>query len=95
MPTTYAPNAGNSSSEERFLQLFCDTFGPEKAQYVYLQYPFLDIYGGHRTIDFAFKSSEGRIAIEIDGNTWHDPSKVSEDKYHDDLLKQNGKEGAW
>lgn len=89
MATTYASNAGNSGSEEKFLQLFCDTFGPEKAQYVYLQYPFLDIYGGHRTIDFAVKSSEGRIAIEIDGNTWHDPSKVSEDKYHDDLLKQN------
>ena len=80
---------GNSGSEEKFLQLFCDVFGPEKAQYVYLQYPFLDIYGGHRTIDFAMNSSEGRIAIEVDGNTWHDPSKISEDKYHDDLLKQN------
>ena len=38
---------------------------------------------------FAMNSSEGRIAIEVDGNTWHEPSKISEDKYHDDLLKQN------
>ena len=38
---------------------------------------------------FAMDSSEGRIAIEVDGNTWHEPSKISEDKYHDDLLKQN------
>lgn len=89
MQTKMASNMGNSGSEEKFLQLFCDVFGPEKAQYVYLQYPFLDIYGGHRTIDFAMNSSEGRIAIEVDGNTWHEPSKISEDKYNDDLLKQN------
>lgn len=28
--------AGNSSAEEKFIQLFCDTFGPDKGQYVYL-----------------------------------------------------------
>ena len=81
--------AGNSSAEEKFIQLFCDTFGPEKGQYVYLQYPFVDIYGKHRSIDFALKSQLGKVAVEIDGNTWHNPSKVSEDKYTDDLLKQN------
>ena len=71
MATEFAKNAGNSGSEEKFIQLFCEVFGPEKGQYVYLQYPFLDIYGGHRTIDFALNSSKGRIAIEIDGNTLH------------------------
>ena len=54
-----------------------------------MQYPFVDIYGGHRTIDYALHSNEGRIAIEVDGNQWHQPGIVSEDKYHDDLLKQN------
>ena len=49
-------NAGNSGAEEAFVQLFCDVFGPEKGQYVYLQYPFLDIYGKHRTIDFAINT---------------------------------------
>ena len=33
--------------------------------------------------------SESKIAIEIDGETYHNPSKVSENKYADDLLKQN------
>ncbi len=89
MATEYAKKPGNSGAEEKFIQLFCEVFGPEKGQYVYLQYPFLDIYGGHRTIDFAMNSAEGRVAIEVDGNTWHSPAKVSEDKYHDDLLKQN------
>ena len=40
-------------------------------------------------IDFAIKTPEGKVAIEVDGNTWHDPQKISDDKYHDDLLKQN------
>ena len=82
-------NTGNSGSEDKFIELFCDTFGAEKGQYVYLQYPMVDIYGGHRSIDFALQMPDGRVAIEVDGNTWHQPGKVSEAKYHDDLLKQN------
>lgn len=89
MPTIRANRQGNSSAEERFIELFCDVFGPERGQYVYMQYPFVDIYGGHRTIDYALHSSDGCIAIEVDGNQWHQPGIVSEDKYHDDLLKQN------
>ncbi len=89
MSTELSNNAGNSGAEEKFVQLFCDVFGAEKGQYVYLQYPFTDIYGKHRSIDFAIKTEFGKIAFEIDGETWHNPSKVSQDKYIDDLLKQN------
>jgi len=72
---TVTKSSGNSGSEDRFIELFCDTFGPEQDQYVYLQYPFVDIYGGHRTIDFALKMPDGRVAIEVDGNTWHQPAE--------------------
>ena len=82
-------STGNSGSEDRFIELFCEAFGAEKGQYVYLQYPMVDIYGRHRTIDFAVNLPDGKIAIEVDGNTWHQPGKISTDKYHDDLLKQN------
>lgn len=54
-----------------------------------MQYPCTDIYGRHRTIDFAFQTDSGKIAVELDGTIWHDPTNVSEDKYEDDLLKQN------
>ena len=80
---------GNSGSEDRFIELFCDAFGADKGQYVYLQYPMVDIYGRHRTIDFAVSLPDGKVAIEVDGNTWHQPGIVSMEKYHDDLLKQN------
>ena len=89
MATVVRTAGGNSSAEDRFIELFCDAFGADKGQYVCLQYPVVDIYGGHRTIDFAFSLPDGRVAIEVDGNTWHQPGKVSQEKYHDDLLKQN------
>lgn len=79
----------NSYAEDLFIELFCDTFGPEKSQYLFVQYPFVDIYGNSRFIDFALESEEEKIAIEIDGETYHNPKKISSNKYFDDLLKQN------
>lgn len=89
MAVKKSERAGDSGAEERFVQLFCEVFGEEKGQFVYLQHPFVDIYGNHRTIDFAVMTEDGKVAFEIDGETWHNPSKVSQDKYADDLLKQN------
>ena len=79
----------NSRAEELFVQLFREAFGPEKTENLQVQYPCVDICGRHRYIDFALESPESKIAIEIDGETYHNPSKVSENKYADDLLKQN------
>lgn len=82
-------NSVNSPAEDLFVQLFCETFGPDKAEKLYIQYPFADIYGKQRYIDFALLSGSDKIAIEIDGESYHNPNKVSENKYIDDLLKQN------
>jgi superfamily II DNA or RNA helicase len=81
-------NAG-SFAEDRFIEIFCDAFGLEKAEYLVAQYPFVDIYGNHRYLDFAFENEDNRIAIEIDGESYHNPKAVSPAKYQDDLLKQN------
>ena len=88
MADTYATSV-NSKAEDLFVELFCEAFGPEKANHLYVQYPFVDIYGNHRFIDFALENQEMKIAIEIDGETYHNPKKVSDNKYFDDLLKQN------
>ncbi len=79
----------NSYAEDLFIELFCDVFGPENSQYIYVQYPFADIYGNPRYIDFALESEDEKIAIEIDGETYHNPNRISSNKYYDDLLKQN------
>ena len=78
-----------SPAEDLFVELFCEVFGAEKSQYLFIQYPVVDIYGNHRYIDFALASPDMKIAIEIDGERYHNPNHISADKYYDDLLKQN------
>lgn len=81
--------ASGSQAENLFIDLFTDTFGVEKAGYLYSQYPFFDIYQNARFADFVCESGAKRIAIEIDDEASHNPRLVSKDKYTDDLLKQN------
>ena len=89
MQHRYQSAALASVAEDLFIELFCDTFGPAKTQYLFIQYPFVDIYGNRRFIDFALENEEMRIAVEIDGELYHNPGRVSSNKYYDDLLKQN------
>ena len=62
-----------SVAEDLFVELFCETFGPDKTQYLSVQYPFADIYGNRRYIDFALESDDLKLAIEIDGEKFHNP----------------------
>ncbi len=55
----------DSGAEDLFIDLFADTFGAEKAGYLYSQYPFFDIYQNSRFADFVCESGAKRIAIEI------------------------------
>ena len=87
MPT-YRTVSG-SSAEDLFIDLFSDAFGAEKAGYLYSQYPFFDIYQNSRFADFVLDNGPRRIAFEIDDEASHNPRLVSEDKFSDDLLKQN------
>lgn len=72
-----------------FIELFSDTFGAEKAGYLYSQYPFYDIYQNSRFADFVLENGPRRIAIEIDDDASHNKNIISQNKYYDDLLKQN------
>ena len=87
MPT-YRSISG-SSAENLFIELFSDTFGAEKADYLYPQYYFSDIYQNSRFVDFMIENGGHRVAIEIDDEASHNPRLVSQDKFYDDLLKQN------
>lgn len=51
MKTDYR-SASGSAAEDLFIELFCDTFGAEKAGYLYTQYHFCDIYQNDRYADF-------------------------------------------
>ena len=87
MPTYRS--ASGSSAEDLFIELFSDTFGAEKAGYLYSQYPFSDIYQNSRFADFLIENGGRRVAIEIDDEASHNPKLISQNKFYDDLLKQN------
>ena len=76
-------------SEELFVDLFSQVFGPEKAALLYPQYSFKDIYDGQRFTDFMILNGSKRVAIEIDGEAVHNKQIVSTNKFDDDQLKQN------
>ena len=87
MPTYRS--ASGSSAEDLFIELFSDTFGAEKAGYLYSQYPFSDIYQNSRFADFLLENGGRKVALEIDDEASHNPKLVSQNKFYDDLLKQN------
>lgn len=78
-----------SVAEDLFIELFSETFGAEKAGYLYSQYPFYDIYQNSRFADFVLDSGTRRVAIEIDDEASHNKNIISRNKFYDDLLRQN------
>lgn len=87
MPSYHA--ASGSVAEDLFIELFSETFGAEKAGYLYTQYHFYDIYQNSRYVDFVLENGSRRVAIEIDDETSHNKKLVASNKFYDDLLKQN------
>lgn len=89
MPKSEYHSASGSSAENLFIELFSDTFGAEKAGYLYSQYHFYDIYQNDRFADFFLENGGRKIAFEIDDEASHNKNIISDNKFYDDLLKQN------
>lgn len=89
MSNTEYHSVSGSSAEDLFIELFSDTFGAEKAGFLYTQYHFYDIYQNDRFADFYIENGARKIAVEIDDEASHNPKLVSQNKFYDDLLKQN------
>ena len=87
MPSYHSTSG--SVPENLFIELFSETFGAEKAGYLYSQYHFYDIYQNSRYADFVLEHGTRRVAIEIDDEASHNKDIISSHKFYDDLLKQN------
>src|SRR6266851_2569310 len=53
------------------------------------QHPFLDSTGRSRRIDFAYVSDGIRIAMEVNGETYHAEGIIPNDMFDDNLFRQN------
>lgn len=50
--SNYLHAVSGSRAEDLFIELFTDVFGTERSEFLYSQYPFMDIYQSCRYADF-------------------------------------------
>ena len=80
-----------SEAEKLFIKIFCEIYGYSNENYLlkYNNYPFTDSQNRNRRADFVFFMKNKKVAIEIEGETYHNPANVRQEKYSDDLLRAN------
>ena len=75
--------------EELFERLFTDTFGDTALYALEREYPCTDINGHFRYIDYLLHTKHGKVAIELNGESFHHPACIGHKKYRSQLIKQN------
>ncbi len=63
--------------------------GKKGIKYVIPQYPFIDSEGRLRRIDFALIKDNTRIALEVNGETYHAEGIIPNEMFDDNLQRQN------
>lgn len=77
-------------SERLFVSDFLfPLLGEENIKYVIPQYPFLDSEGRTRRIDFVLVKGDKKIALEVNGETYHAEGVIAKEVYDDNLNRQN------
>ena len=89
--STTAPNLEHCSEPEKFLfgNVIAKVLAPSAHSYVHPQYPVDDTLGKARRLDFAILTESSRIAIELDGYTYHAEGAIPREKFDDHLSRQN------
>lgn len=77
-------------SERLFVRDFLyPLLGPKNIKYVVPQFPFLDSEGRSRRIDFALRYDDKKIALEVNGETYHAEGIIPNEMFDDNLNRQN------
>jgi len=80
----------SQDSEKLFLKDFLfPMLGEKGIKFVIPQYPFIDSGGKSRRIDFALIKGDVRIALEVNGETYHAEGIIPNDVFDDNLQRQN------
>ena len=77
-------------SEKLFVTDFLfPLFGEKNIRYVVPQYPFIDSEGRTRRIDFGLSHKGMKIALEVNGETYHAEGIIPGEQFDDNLNRQN------
>jgi hypothetical protein len=76
-------------SEKLFVTDFLYPILGKNIKYVVPQYPFIDSEGRNRKIDFAFVKDDKKLALEVNGETYHAEGIIPNEMFDDNLFRQN------
>lgn len=80
----------SQDSEKLFLNDFIfPLIGEKGLEYLEPQKPFIDSTGKSRKIDFAVVKDDFRLALEVNGETYHAEGIIPNDMFDDNLFRQN------
>lgn len=83
-------NKITQESERLFVREFLfPLLGCKNIKYVVPQYPFIDSEGRTRRIDFGLCYNSKRIALEVNGETYHAEGIIPNEMFDDNLNRQN------
>ena len=76
-------------SERLFVDEFLYPLLKENIEHIIPQHPFLDRSGKSRRIDFAYHGDTARLALEVNGETYHAEGIIPDEAFDDNLFRQN------
>jgi superfamily II DNA or RNA helicase len=77
------------ASEKLFVDEFLFQIVGSKIGEIEPQYVFIDSTGKSRRIDFAHHSSGAKLALEVNGETYHAEGIIPNEQFDDNLFRQN------
>lgn len=78
-----------SPLELHFEQSFSNAYGINALKYLSREYGICDENGKNYFLDYFVRTRNGKYAVEENGVTYHHPQIIGEEKYKDQLRKQN------
>ena len=78
-----------SPLELHFEKSFSNTYGMNALKYLTREYGICDEHGKNYFLDYLVRTKNGKYAVEENGVTYHHPQIIGEEKYRNQLKKQN------
>ena len=78
-----------SPLEFHFEQNFSNVYGSDSIKYLSREYGICDTKGNNYFIDYVVNKRDSKIGVEENGVNYHHPQIIGEEKYKDQLNKQN------
>lgn len=96
LPTSYTRSVGDRSEQSdvsplelHFEKSFSNAYGMNALKYISREYGICDENGKNYFLDYFVRTKDEKYAVEENGVTYHHPQIIGEEKYKNQLTKQN------